>query len=143
MELTLNLVWLGVAVVAILAQIVMLFRAGAAAWRRENQWPKIVAMSCALVILFFVISMTDDLHDQALLFEERKLGRIAIGAQSSIDPGSERFLSHHSLLFSFLAQFSLPPLLALSKLGPQFEPPSAVASEIDSRCNRAPPAARA
>jgi hypothetical protein len=140
MELTLNLIWLGVAVVAILAQMVMLFRAGATAWRRENQWPKIVAMACALVILFFVISMTDDLHDQALLIEERKLGRIALGAQSSADPGSERFLSHHSLLFFFVAPFSLPPLLALSKLGPQFDPQFAPAIESNSLCTRAPPA---
>jgi hypothetical protein len=100
-------------------------------------------MACALVILFFVISMTDDLHDQALLFEERKLGRIALGARSFADAGSERSISHHSLLFFFVAPFSLPPLLALSKPGPQFEPQLARAIESNSLCTRAPPAVHA
>jgi choline-glycine betaine transporter len=75
MELTLKLVWVCVAIAGILAQIVMLSRAAASLdWRATTR--QIVAMGCALVILFFVISMTDDLHDQAILFEEKKPSRV-------------------------------------------------------------------
>ena len=87
MELTLNLLWVCVAVAGILAQVALRSRATPSsdghAWTRQ----KVVAMCSALVILFFVISMTDDLHGQAILFEEKKpslvLSEIANPAPSS------------------------------------------------------------
>lgn len=75
MELTLNLVWVCVAIAGILAQAAVLSRAPASL-EGHNTRQKIIAMCCALVILFFVISMTDDLHDQAILFEEKKPSRV-------------------------------------------------------------------
>ena len=74
MELALNLVWVCVAIAGILAQVAVLSRAPASL-EGHSARQKIVAMCCALVILFFVISMTDDLHDQAILFEEKKPSR--------------------------------------------------------------------
>ena len=76
MELTLNLVWVCVAVAGILALAVVLPRAAASSEARASILQKTVAMGCALVILFFVISMTDDLHNQAILFEEKKPSRV-------------------------------------------------------------------
>ena len=76
MELTLNLVWVGVAIAGIVLQWITLSRAVRSSDRSASTCQKIVAMGCALVILFFVISMTDDLHDQAILFEEKKPSRI-------------------------------------------------------------------
>jgi len=76
MELTLNLVWVVVALVGILAQVAVLTRAATCSDRPATTRQRIVAMCCALVILFFVISMTDDLHNQAILFEEKKPSRV-------------------------------------------------------------------
>src|SRR5215472_3802822 len=76
MELTLNLVWVCVAIAGILALVAALSRAKAFSDEPASTRQKIVAMCCALVILFFVISMTDDLHGQAILFEEKKPSRV-------------------------------------------------------------------
>lgn len=77
MELTLNLVWVGVAVAGIILQWMTLSRPRSSD-RSASTRQKIVAMGCALVILFFVISMTDDLHDQAVMFEEKRPSRILL-----------------------------------------------------------------
>lgn len=76
MELTLNLIWVCVAIAGILAQVAVLSRAKASSDGQASTRQKIVAMCCALVILFFVISMTDDLHGEAILFEEKKPSRL-------------------------------------------------------------------
>src|SRR6266481_4428610 len=56
MELALNLVWLCVAIVGLKLLCRSLSRAEALSDRPPNHWRKIVAMSCALVILFFCCS---------------------------------------------------------------------------------------
>jgi hypothetical protein len=76
MELALNLIWVCVAVVGIGLLCRNLSRAAACPEREASNWRKIVAMGCALIILFFVISMTDDLHDQEILVEDNKSLRI-------------------------------------------------------------------
>lgn len=107
MELTLNLIWVCVAIVGILVQIVMLSRASAE--RRESPWRKAVAMGCALVILFFVISMTDDLHNQTLVFEESKLSRIAPAARVSSYSISHRLIVPDFAALIAPANVSPPP----------------------------------
>jgi len=139
MELTLNLVWVGVAICGIFVQIVMLWRTGAPDRRRESPWRTIVAMACALVILFFVISMTDDLHDQALLLEERRLARISIGARSLAPHSSGRALAHHSLKFFPVGPFSSPQLASAGSFIVQFERHFVRAIDPESLCTRAPP----
>jgi hypothetical protein len=138
MELTLNLVWVCVAIAGILAQIVMLSRAAAPAGRQGSNWRKIVAMACALVILFFVISMTDDLHDQALLLEERKLSRVTAGTGTRTHAAPARLVSADFLLFHFPVPLS-PPMPAVWRL---MERPAflfVAAAESESLCGRAPP----
>jgi FtsH-binding integral membrane protein len=104
MELTLNLVWVGVAVAGIVLQWITLSRAVKSSDRSASTWQKIVAMGCALVILFFVISMTDDLHDQAILFEEKKPSRILSEiTRPTLAPA-------RGILFVFLLFFSNPIL---------------------------------
>src|SRR5260370_9499052 len=76
MELALNLLWVCVAIAGIGLLCRSLSRATACPARRPSNWRKIVAMSCALIILFFVISMTDDLHDQEIASDENKSSRI-------------------------------------------------------------------
>ena len=86
MELTLNLVWVCVAIAGILAMVAVLSRAGATSDRHASTPQKIVAMCCALVILFFVISMTDDLHGEAILFEEKRPSRVLLEAVNPAPP---------------------------------------------------------
>jgi hypothetical protein len=76
MELALNLVWVCVAVAGIGLLCRSLSGTAACPERPSGNWQKILAMGCALVILFFVISMTDDLHDQEIVVEENKSLRI-------------------------------------------------------------------
>ena len=138
-ELTLNLVWVGVAIVGVLVQIVMLSRDP----QRESPWRKIVAMACALVILFFVISMTDDLHDQALLLEERKLARITLGAKALGNHSSDRSFANHSIPFFPIASFFPPPLAAASSLIQELERNFVATIAMETLYGRAPPAAQA
>jgi hypothetical protein len=99
MELVLNLVWVCVAIAGILAQMAVLTRGPAASGRRISCWRKIVAMGCALVILFFVISMTDDLHGQEILVEEKRISRVAAGTKTAAPSSSDRLISIDSVLF--------------------------------------------
>src|SRR5258707_13409792 len=99
MELALNLVWLCVAIVGLKLLCGSLSRAEALSDRPPNHWRKIIAMGCTLVILFFVISMTDDLHDQEILVEESKSSRILSGMDAS-SPAASR--SARSPVFSLL-----------------------------------------
>jgi len=83
MELALNLAWL----------VCVLVFSGRLWWRlssgREHApaglapWQSVVTLACALAILFPVISMTDDLHDQQCLFEETRPLRGAAQIRSS------------------------------------------------------------
>jgi hypothetical protein len=109
-ELTLNLVWVCVAVAGIVLQWLTLARSvrssdGAACTRQ-----KVVAMACALVILFFVISMTDDLHAQQVLVEERKSSRMAAVVETAAHSTSAKSIPIDFLLLS------PPPVLSLNLL---------------------------
>ncbi len=102
MELALNLVWVCVAIVGIGLLCRSLSHAAACPDRPASHWRKIVAMSCALIILFFVISMTDDLHDQEIVVEDNKFSRIvpATGISTAFIPG-------HGIPAVFLADSAL------------------------------------
>jgi Mn2+/Fe2+ NRAMP family transporter len=137
MELTLNLVWVGVAIAGIVLLWISVSRADKSSNRSTSTKQRIVAMGCALVILFFVISMTDDLHDQAILFEEKKPSRILSEiARPTLAPAQ-------GMLFAFLLFFSnqtLTPSLAAARRpldSPQvFFASATVCERIDGR---APP----
>lgn len=138
MELTLNLVWVCVAIAGILAQMVVLSRTAASAEAPVRRLRKIIAMGCTLVILFFVISMTDDLHGQEVLVEERKGSRIAAFAETAVRPALARPIPIDFLLFSPPSAFSAN-LLAVRRAieVPQVAPVAAVG--CDDLCSRAPP----
>jgi hypothetical protein len=73
MELFLNILW------------VLMALAGASVWRmrwtrqpraREHDaWRQWTAFASAMVLLFFVVSLTDDLHAQSILYEEYSSSR--------------------------------------------------------------------
>ena len=138
MELTLNLVWVCVAIAGILAQGVVLSRATAPSDGHASARQKIVAMCCALVILFFVISMTDDLHNQQVLVEERKGSRVATVIGGAAPSASGRAISTEFFLF-FPPK---APSFALGAMGSVLSPCKSlfVASvEAETLYGRAPP----
>ena len=138
MELTLNLVWVCVAIAAILAQIATLSGSGASLRRPASYVRKLIAMGCALVILFFVISMTDDLHNQQVLVEDRKSSRNAAITATAANPASLRPVPTQFLLF-----FPPPtpsttaPAVRRGIENTEFLPVVDVADE--NLCGRAPP----
>lgn len=141
MELTLNLVWVCVAMVGILALMAMLTRSSASG-RRISCWREIVAMGAALVILFFVISMTDDLHGQEILIEEKRISKVLAGTKTAAPSSPDRLISIDFVLFFPPEAFSpsLPALRALiapSRLLLDTSP------EHENLSGRAPPVALA
>jgi hypothetical protein len=142
MELVLNLVWVCVAIVGIGLLCRSLSRTAACPDQPASHWRTIVAMGCALVILFFVISMTDDLHDQEIVLEESKSSRIAPGTGASSPLSADRVIPVVFLL-NFAAAGLTPTLPAVRRL---VEPPEflfAAAVVCDRLCGRAPPASLA
>src|SRR5258708_23477935 len=100
MELALNLAWLCVAIVGSGLLCRSLSRAAACPNRPASNWRKIVAMCCALIILFFVISMTDDLHDQEIVLEENNASRIVPVPRISALSAAAHSISAVFLVFS-------------------------------------------
>jgi hypothetical protein len=142
MELALNLVWVCVAIVGIGLLCSSLSRAAARPDRPAANWRKIVAMSCALIILFFVISMTDDLHDQEIVVEENKSLRIvpAPGISALSAPGQA--ISAMFLIFSALAGFA-PALPSARRPVDRLKVISAAETLCERLYGRAPPASLA
>lgn len=143
MELTLNLVWVGVAIAAVLSLLTTLLRSGAQLRSPASYSRKVIAMGCALVILFFVISMTDDLHNQALLLEESKFSRINSGTRTSAHSGSYRSADLHVLQFFPVVPFSLPGLPVWNRLIQPLKLRFAATIQLDEIRGRAPPAVHA
>jgi hypothetical protein len=140
MELALNLVWVCVAVAALLALGASLSNNGAQLRRPASYGRKVIAMSCALVILFFIISMTDDLHGQEILIEEKRTSRMALiaGAGAPGPSASTRSIPLDILLFFPPHAFSAP----LPSMGRLLEPSRFLfppASDQEGLCDRAPP----
>lgn len=94
MELVLNLVWLVLAITSLTLAGWQLFRTTGV---RASKWHSLIALCCLLVILFFVISMTDDIWDQQIASEEcqslRSLPRTV--SQDSHAKHSHHGVSHH------------------------------------------------
>jgi hypothetical protein len=96
-------------------------------------------MGCALIILFFVISMTDDLHDQEIAVEENKSSRVVLATSIPALSVPGHAISAVFLVFSVLANFG--PALPSARR-PVDRPKVISAAEIvcDRLCGRAPPA---
>jgi hypothetical protein len=142
MELTLNLVWLCVAIVGLKLLWGSLSRADAHSDRSPSHWRKIVAMSCTLVILFFVISMTDDLHDQEVFVEESKSSRILSGMDASSPAAPGPVVPLVFLLFFALVSVvpAVPAVRRLVELSEDLFPATIHSARL---CGRAPPASLA
>jgi hypothetical protein len=142
MELALNLVWLCVAIVGIVLQFIVLSRAATPSDQPPSHWRKIIAMGCTLVILFFVISMTDDLHDQEIVIEESKPSRIMSGTSTPSQPSPDRVVPVVFLLNFAAAGLTSALPAARRPVEPQVL--SFAATIVCARlCGRAPPSSPA
>lgn len=68
MELFLNILW--VLIVLASAGVWRMHWAHQPRARQHDTWRQWAAFACAMVLLFFVVSLTDDLHAELVLFEE-------------------------------------------------------------------------
>jgi hypothetical protein len=142
MELALNLVWLCLALSGFALLGANLSRASELSSREPSDRQKIIAMTCTVVILFFVISMTDDLHDLQMAVEESRSLRI------TTEPGSPSRVTAHPVVAPAFLLFITPARLSfdLSAVRMLLEPLevsfTAVISQKSLR-GRAPPASLA
>ena len=96
MELFLNLLWVAIAVVA--------FGFWRTRWLRErpehrrNPLREWTAFACALVLLFFAVSLTDDLHSELIIFDECCASRRHSGPRWSARITRLRMVSLNSTL---------------------------------------------
>jgi hypothetical protein len=141
MELALNLIWLGLALAGIALLGSNLSHAAEHSARRLSNRQKIIAMSCALIILFFVVSMTDDLHDQEVAVEESKLLRVTTAASSpSLACAHSVRVSASLTFFAFTVSSIALTLPSSRRLQESLEVSSPAAISRSSHCGRAPPA---
>ena len=99
-------------------------------------------MCCALIILFFVISMTDDLHDQEIVVEDNKFSRIATATGMSAVSVPGHTISTVFLVNSALPSFA-PALLSARRPVESQKVVSAAEILCDRLHGRAPPASLA
>ena len=89
MELALNLAWLVIAVASYSLLALQLSNRDAARSRAPSRCQCIVSLTCALVILFPIISLTDDLHEMQATVEEASSSRVVMkrcGVNHSLTP---------------------------------------------------------
>jgi len=137
MELFLNIVWVLVA-----AGIVGTWRTR---WVHERErtlrhalreW---AAVSVALVLLFFAVSMSDDLHAQVLLSEEWSTNRRSSISASSTHPLQQSEAVPHASCPAIVAHVSwAAPLVVLENLDPPVVRPISDL-QTDRHSGRAPP----
>jgi len=83
MEFALNLAWLLLATTSAAILGTRVFHADG--WKRPGipKWRFLVALGLCLVILFFIISMTDDLNEQQAIAEESGSSQVLLKATSA------------------------------------------------------------
>jgi hypothetical protein len=144
MELALNLIWVCVALFGCALLHSNLSRASGHPAGRTSNRQKIIAMGCALIILFFVISMTDDLHDQEIFVEESKFLRMMGGSSSPLLAAAHSTVARPFLLFFgfFRSSFTFA-LPVVRRLLEPLEVSFTAAIDCDQLSGRAPPASLA
>jgi hypothetical protein len=138
MELALNLAWVCVTLSGFALLKSSLSRASGCSARQPSRWQKIMAMSCALIILFFVISMTDDLHDQQMAVEESRSLQVTAEKASPLRASPHPVVTPSFLLFFAPARYCFS-LSAAEKLRRPTEASFASSISRRSLCGRAPP----
>ncbi len=136
MELFLNLLWLLIAVSAFGAWHMHVSGGGRAPGnQRRRGW---IALACSLVLLFFVISMTDDLHAEVMVVEDANTSRRHVCALHACphDVASNKVV-HHQLAAVVSRWLFVSPLRLLEFVASA--PLAATLSRVSASPGRAPP----
>lgn len=137
MESFLNLLW-----VAIAAGGFYLWRTRWLHERRDHRREPLrewTAFACAVVLLFFAVSLTDDLHSELMIFDECSTGRRhSLSLTRSHDSAQHRTVANHIGLAALPESSSFDPLqdFDLLVLAEEISPTSL---ELCIRPGRAPP----
>lgn len=136
LELFLNLLWLVIAVSAFGVWQAHLSGGGRAPGGQTRRgW---IALGCALVLLFFVISMTDDLHAEVMVVEDATSSRRHVGSLHACPHHiTSAKLSHHTAAAIISPSLVAPRLSFLEFVAPAHSP--AILSFIRALPGRAPP----
>jgi len=141
MELALNLIWLCLALAGLALLVSNLSWATKQTDRQPTNRQKIMAMTCALIILFFVVSMTDDLHDQEIFVEESKFLRVINGTGSPAMGATHSAAAPPLLLYFGLPRSSFTLALpAVRMLLQHLEASFTTVFSSKAHSGRAPPA---
>ena len=135
MEIFLNLLWVGIAL-----GLLGVWRGRWAAQPRERRyasWRQWTAVVCALIFLFFMVSITDDLHSDLMVFEESSAGRRHAASWDGSHPSPQ----HHAALAADAVLGSTHGTHVLFCLGPVAPGHRAPETEFTPGVNfgRAPP----
>lgn len=139
MEIVLNILWL------------LLALGGVAVWRtrwarerrphRHAPWREWTAVTCASVLLFFVVSLTDDLHPDPIVLEDCRASRRQVHSVSAAPVWKQ---SGHFPTGPGVGMISSPAHLPHFAFRPLFIPePNLFSStpELQAHSGRAPPVA--
>jgi hypothetical protein len=138
MELLLNLVWLFVAVLALGASCKRWPADGSGPQRQTRRgW---IALACALVLLFFVISLTDDLHAEVMVVEDASASKRDFCSliDHSNHAASRTTASHHAVAVLPPSSFFFPKVVVATVT---LETLPAVDSAVCLSPGRSPPVA--
>ncbi len=133
MELLLNLVWITVALVALFA---FLRRRRSCSWTSQVPYVQaLLALSCILVLLFPVVSASDDLHPTQAVLEDASKRIHQLVAPLQYAQGNPPT----GVLPALLAAFFLCSLLVLAWRRPDVQADRVLMRERLPRAGRAPP----
>ena len=136
LELFLNLLWLLIAVLAFGVWKAHLSGGGRApGGQTRRSW---IALGCALVLLFFVISMTDDLHSEVMLVEDATSSRRHVCSQQACPHHVTSAKLSHDAAPPAASQSLVAPRLSFSELVTPAHSP-AILSRAYALPGRAPP----
>jgi len=133
MELLLNLVWVAVAMVVLSA---FLRRRRSCAWTARVPYLKaLLALACILVLLFPVVSASDDLHPTQAVLDDttKRIHQLVAPLQHAQGNGTM------TALLGLLAIYLLCSLLVLQWRPPEVRLARVPARERLTRAGRAPP----
>jgi hypothetical protein len=135
MELLLNLIWLALATGALLGFVCS--QRGSARMTRVSYRKSLVALASAVVLLFPIVSASDDLHPaQAVVEDATKRIQLAVAPLHAV-----RASAPLSMMSAMPALCMMPALVALGRL--EFPAPRTRVfdSAVTASAGRAPPSA--
>jgi hypothetical protein len=111
MESILNILWVLIALVALSVWRVRRSRNGRG--RRHDMFREWTAIACALILLFFAVSLTDDLHFGLALFDECSCALLQPAVWTAPDVNDHGAKQTHSCGADALPKLS-PPATSLN-----------------------------